>query len=235
MRLQLPLAFVPALSLLCAAMTLPSACSSSSSTGTTSGSSTSSSSATKAATSSTGSKSSGSAASSNESSGVSQSSSPSASTSSGGATSGSTGSSSGSSGAACNDLTPQGSTVTLTCANGAAPAAAGGTIVDGTYNLTAAVIYVGTADAGACASGAPSVEATLVVSSSGTVVQVVASTGGVIATETDTLVVSGDQLTGTATCGNSLGTVPFTATSTTLTVQKASSGSTIVEVYTLAS
>lgn len=143
------------------------------------------------------------------------------SSSGGGGTPGDSGTSDAASdsGGACNSVAKSGPVVTITCASGAVPAGTGGTIVDGTYNLTAHVRYL--ADGGACSGGTD--QSTEVIA--GTSVQVIGGTGAL----SGTITVSGAMLTFNITCPSAAsGVDTFTATPTTLTIFDAMAG----RVYT---
>jgi hypothetical protein len=129
-----------------------------------------------------------------------------------------------SSGTSCNAIEASGPCVTETVGTGAPPAAAGGTIVAGTYDLVTSTVYP-IADAGAGADAAVRVDQgprrqTFVVSGSGTTLTYEA--GSISGTEVQrldgTMALSGSGLTLTPTCplddggGNVSATLPYTAT-----------------------
>jgi hypothetical protein len=123
---------------------------------------------------------------------------------------------------------------------GTAPAPAGGTIVAGTYNLTAVTIYGAPADASAGAAF-PSERETVVISSltsTSFTAAVVQQAGTQTSSVEYTEVVSGSTLAVTQTCpavgdaGASGAGADFTATATTIDVFfTAGSNVTIVETY----
>jgi hypothetical protein len=100
--------------------------------------------------------------------------------------------------------------VTGTCGTGAQPAGTGGTVVDGTYALTAQARYV---DAGCTAA---TFEATMVIT--GGCFQRVDSTGTSELRRNGTFTTSGDVLTRAATCGAALPAATYTATATEVTI-----------------
>jgi len=110
-------------------------------------------------------------------------------------------------GPACNSLPAPAATIVPTFVNGTAPAATGGTIVDGTYHATAEVIYV-PGDAGTIIAdlmalvGSERLGFSLELSGSTSNVASSQSTdGGVTATRsTGTFETSGDTVTTTSTC-----------------------------------
>ena len=129
--------------------------------------------------------------------------------------------------AGCNSLSQLGAPVTPTCDPGSAPAAAGGTIVDGTYVLTASRFY------GAC-STEPLAE-TLVVAQ-GTVQSVAtgADASAIRASVSYQLAANGTTLAETQTCPARVQTtIRFSATPTTLTIYLGTLLSARVSTFTL--
>jgi hypothetical protein len=113
--------------------------------------------------------------------------------------------------ASCGDLANDAPTITVRQEATDPPVLAGGTIADGTYFLTAAVIYTG-ADG---PSGPTGTAQTTVHIIGSTVQQTNAGTG----TETYTLATGGSTLTATETCPTpGVTQATYTATATTLTV-----------------
>jgi hypothetical protein len=128
-------------------------------------------------------------------------------------------------GQACNTLTNVGAMITPTCDPGSIPTGTGGTIVDGTYTLTAQVYYGGT-----CTT--TGVNATLEIV--GDCVQEV-SGAPLPTTGSTTHTVSGTSITRTVTCLDVVGvdaghfsydttTSTFTATPTSFTIYIKNSG-----------
>jgi|SRR5579859_8076948 len=160
----------------------------------------------------------------------------------GGADAGSTAPACGASapqGGACNTIADVGPMVVPTCADGAPPVGAGGTITPGVYVLTAQTYYEPGADGGAC--GKTPLSATLVgtadcVELSVTLDEAVTT---VPFTEAATVAVQGNRLTSTITCASSSlecdsRGATFTATPTGLTIawDDQGCGGALVEVYT---
>jgi hypothetical protein len=127
-------------------------------------------------------------------------------------------------GAGCNTIT-LGAPVPFACATGDAGASTGGTIVPGTYQLTAATIY------GPCVTGLSAAQ-TLVITA--TTVQTVAEDSIIGLQHLDaTYTVAGTDMLQIGTCPNTdTRTVGFSATDTTLTVVTINQGSTTVGVLT---
>ncbi len=112
----------------------------------------------------------------------------------------------------CNTIANPAPVVTVMQVAADPPASNGGTIADGTYEMTAVAIYTG-ADGPSGASG--TAQTTVVVS--GATLQVV--NGGEPPTRTVTLATSGTAFTATDTCPDSTVTTgTFTATATSLTI-----------------
>ena len=127
----------------------------------------------------------------------------------------------------CNGLTQLGAPVTPTCDPGSAPAAAGGTIVDGTYLLTESRFY------GSC-STEPLAE-TLVVAQ-GIVQSIATGAGGgaIRASVSYQLGANGTTLAETQTCPAPVQTtVRFSATPSTLTIYLSTLLATRVSTFTL--
>lgn len=115
--------------------------------------------------------------------------------------------------AACNALTNAASPVTGTEVAQNPPTLVGGTIVDGTYFLTALTTYTGPQGP----TGSSGMSQTTIKISGGTI-QVAAN--GTPATRNATLTTTGDQFTSTDTCPDtSVIQGTYTATATTLVVQ----------------
>jgi hypothetical protein len=111
----------------------------------------------------------------------------------------------------CNTISNAASVVTVMQVAADPPASNGGTIADGTYEMTAVTIYTG-ADGPTGASGT----AQTTVDVSGATLQVV--TAGEPPTRTVTLATSGTAFTATDTCPDTTVTTgTFTATATSLT------------------
>jgi hypothetical protein len=137
-------------------------------------------------------------------------------------------------GQACNALTDVGSLVTPTCATGAMPRGTGGTIVDGTYVLTAQTYYNEAACSPVAISGT--------IELAGGCLQLVAA-APLGTTGSFTFTVQGADMTMTETCVNPAGATPdaptttFTATPTSFTRYTMNSGTSSpnpdrVEVFT---
>ncbi len=129
-------------------------------------------------------------------------------------------------GQACNTLTNVGAAVTPTCVSGTIPIGTGGTIVDGTYTLTAQTYY------GSTTCSSTPVNATLEIA--GGCVQEVSSMPLPVTVST-THTVAGATITRTVTCIDLVGvdagslsldfaTDTFTATPTTFTIFIKNSG-----------
>ena len=112
-------------------------------------------------------------------------------------------------GGTCNALTAVNTTVTGTCSDGGQPVGTGGTVVDGTYVMTA---REGT-NAG-CTTA--TFQATMVVE--GSCANRVDVLGNVPDHRNHTFETSGNTLTRTATCGTQLPAATYTATSTQLVI-----------------
>jgi hypothetical protein len=136
----------------------------------------------------------------------------------------------------CSDLDARGPCVTIGSGSGTAPAAAGGTIVAGTYELTSSTVYLGD---GAFPTLQNPIRKTVVITGSAspfTMSEADAAGTNYLRRQTGTLTVSGAMITFSEMCpsldagsGNSVG---FTATATTLTVFEPHDQNTvIVEVY----
>jgi hypothetical protein len=112
----------------------------------------------------------------------------------------------------CTDLQELGASVTGTCPTGAQPAGAGGTVVDGTYVLTAQARYID----GGCVS--ETFQATMTVFGTCSSRVDGLSGGTTLITRDSTFETSGNVLTRTATCGASLPAATYTATATQITI-----------------
>jgi hypothetical protein len=126
----------------------------------------------------------------------------------------------------CNGLSQVGPAVTATCAAGAAPAALGGTVLDGTYVLTATVLF------GTCAL--PDLSETLVISQ-GTVESLATSADGTVTRKSLTYEIPqpGTLLVETQTCPSGLiANIRYSATPTTLTIYLTNALTTRVSTFT---
>ena len=135
--------------------------------------------------------------------------------------------------ATCNELPTAGPQVTTTTVlDAAAPVAAGGTIVDGTYALTALDWYNGDP----LDQLPPTTSTSLVISGGGTVWQTAGTdaSGGVF-TINYAAIVDGDLLTLNTTCPTADTQLheTYTATGTTLSVLDRYGGEPYVRVYTM--
>jgi hypothetical protein len=132
----------------------------------------------------------------------------------------------------CNTFANIGSVVTVSCGS-APPAAAGGTILPGTYVLTGGVFYGGgcSGDAGPSASIGPQ---TIVLAGS-CFQSIFVNGGGAVLNTTSTCSNAGVDYTCTTVCpAGDAGTVTkqYTATSTTLTVYQVTMGQPNIAIYT---
>jgi fibronectin-binding autotransporter adhesin len=141
-------------------------------------------------------------------------------------------------------VVPSGPCVTATRATGTAPTPSGGTVVAGTYNLTAVTVYGAPADA-SVQNAVPIGRETVVVSnvtSGSFTAALVQQAGTEIASTEYSQAISGSMLTATQTCppagdaGASSAPASFTATSTTIDVFiSTGTGVTVVESFQKAS
>ena len=129
----------------------------------------------------------------------------------------------------CNDLVNTAPTVTANWVATAAPTPAGGTIVDGTYVLTAVTEYSGPGGS----TGPTSTSTSLLLTISGNTMQQVGRIGGQERRYTTLISTSGTTLTGTDTCPepNTL-QVQYTATASELRVYSNGSAITLEQVCT---
>jgi hypothetical protein len=127
----------------------------------------------------------------------------------------------------CNTLAQLGAPVTATFTSGNAPAPTGGTIVPGTYLLTAATYY-GT-------MVASNVAETALVSAGSITAVLTDQSGGAVDRNNLAYMTNGTDLVETHTCPLTgvTTTVSFSATPTTLTLSYTVDGATRVGVYTL--
>ena len=141
-------------------------------------------------------------------------------------------------GTTCNTVVPGGSCVLETMATGSPPAATGGQIMAGTYDLTSRTAY--NAPDGGDQDGSPRRE-TVVVTGTGNdfVVQISQVSGTTMRRQTGTISVSGTMLTFAQTCppavdgGDNGGIVGFDVTDTTFTIHDmGDNGTQRLNVYT---
>jgi hypothetical protein len=113
--------------------------------------------------------------------------------------------------AACNALVNDGPTITIMASTSGAPAPTGGTIVDGTYVLTAATVFG--------VSSIPQVTASAVFQFSGNTMQQVGTVNGQLKRYTSTFTTMGTSISTTDTCpAPDMGTYGFSATATEISV-----------------
>jgi hypothetical protein len=144
------------------------------------------------------------------------------------------------SGETCNSVTPMGPCVTETFSTATPPSPTGGTLLAGTYNLTAQTAYVA-ADA-AVAIGQIGRQTFVLSSGTSTASPALTlteaeSSGTAIARSSGPVAITGMNATFTPTCpvtdgGNQGGTDQFTATSSGFTLfEKKDNGATVVSVF----
>lgn len=121
-------------------------------------------------------------------------------------------------GVVCNMLTADGMAITVNAASGAAPAATGGMVMDGTFHLTKATLY-GSGLGDGPVPGAPTVKSTLqVMGNHSELVQV--PTGMPEVRNSATFTVMGTSLATTNTCPDmEANTVPFSVMGNRLELQ----------------
>jgi hypothetical protein len=135
-----------------------------------------------------------------------------------------------SSGSGCNTLDATGPCVVESVGSGTAPAAAGGTIAAGTYDLTSMIRYAGS-------STSETRRETLMVSSvvgNSFAIQITQITGTSVRRQAGTVVASGTTVTFTPTCpvgGDGGGTAGYTATETTFTLFDTEGGGVRTSVF----
>jgi len=131
---------------------------------------------------------------------------------------------------ACNDLVDNSPAVTLVAIADSAPAALGGTLVDGTYWLTGFYVFTGPGGLTDLSTFTGSI--TFVLSET-TMQQVLSSNGGVEKRSTSTVSTSGNTLYATDTCPEpDSGQVPYTATPTELRLYFDDPNGTFEEIFT---
>jgi hypothetical protein len=132
---------------------------------------------------------------------------------------------------------PEAAAVDVSCNadGGSLPVMTGGTLEDGTYNLTGATVY--TSLPGGCGGvQVGPIASTIVLGGGGTMVEVATTTKGTTTTSTSQVAVTGNMLGGTLICGTSHMTdTTYTATPTTITLESPEHGITLELVFTKAS
>jgi hypothetical protein len=157
----------------------------------------------------------------------------------GGATVGTCGTdNSASQGETCNTIVPVGPCVSDTIGNGTAPTPAGGSIVPGTYELTARTIYV-TGDAGGMGDTSARRETFVVTKNGGDIVLETSHVSGTtvqrqkgIVTTNNTMAMFAVSCPPPGDGGDNGGMAGYTATATTFTLFEDKQGMVRVQVYT---
>ena len=130
-------------------------------------------------------------------------------------------------GPACNTLRNDGPAVSVMASTATAPAPAGGTIVDGTYVLTAATGYA------ISPAVIPTTTLSAVMQIAGSTMQQAGTINGEERRYTSTLATSGTSVTTTDTCpAADSNTYRYTATTTSLRIYAALGASTLEQTYT---
>jgi hypothetical protein len=140
-------------------------------------------------------------------------------------------------GESCNNVVPTGPCVTPTMGTGSPPAATGGQVQAGTYELVSRTVYA--ADSGSQGTEEPRRQTFVITGTGNTLtVQIGQISGTTLERQTASAMLSGTQLTHTETCpppddsGDNSGTIPYSATATSLTVvEMGGNGQTRVDVF----